>query len=155
MIADGAVAALARVWLVAADLPAVGRGGGAGGDSAGMACPAGRVAIAAGAADGRGGVGRAGARCWDWRSSSCSNQPELPWLVQLYDHSILAPFLALFVRGLPAAIFVLWHALHTVPERIARSGGGRWRRPAGAGSAALPCRCGGPPSPWRFSSRWP
>ena len=46
------------------------------------------------------------------------NQPELPWLVQLYDHSILAPFLALFVRGLPAAIFVLWHALHTVPGEL-------------------------------------
>ncbi len=46
------------------------------------------------------------------------DQKDLPWLTQLYDHSILAPFLALFVRGLPAAIFVLWHALHTVPNEL-------------------------------------
>ena len=46
------------------------------------------------------------------------NQAELPWLVRLYDHSILAPFLALFVRGLPAAILVLWHALHSVPSEL-------------------------------------
>ena len=46
------------------------------------------------------------------------DQRELPWLAQLYDHSILAPFLALFVRGLPVAIFVLWHALHTVPNEL-------------------------------------
>jgi iron(III) transport system permease protein len=46
------------------------------------------------------------------------NQPELPWLAQLDDYSILAPFLALFVRGLPAAIFVLWHALHSVPGEL-------------------------------------
>jgi iron(III) transport system permease protein len=46
------------------------------------------------------------------------DQKDLPWLAQLYDHSILAPFLALFVRGLPAAIFVLWHALNTVPNEL-------------------------------------
>jgi iron(III) transport system permease protein len=46
------------------------------------------------------------------------NQSELPWLARLNDHSILAPFLALFVRGLPAAIFVLWHALHSVPNEL-------------------------------------
>jgi len=46
------------------------------------------------------------------------NQGELPWLTELYDRSILAPFLALFVRGLPAAILVLWHALHTVPTEL-------------------------------------
>lgn len=46
------------------------------------------------------------------------NQPELPWLVYLNDHSILAPFLALFVRGLPAAIFVIWHALHSIPKEL-------------------------------------
>jgi iron(III) transport system permease protein len=46
------------------------------------------------------------------------DQKDLPWLNQLYDHSILAPFLALFVRGLPAAIFLLWHALHTVPNEL-------------------------------------
>ncbi len=46
------------------------------------------------------------------------DRPGLPWLAQLYDHSILAPFLALFVRGLPAAIVVLWHALHSVPSEL-------------------------------------
>jgi iron(III) transport system permease protein len=46
------------------------------------------------------------------------NRPEMPWLARLYDHSILAPFLALLVRGLPAAILVLWHALHTVPTEL-------------------------------------
>jgi iron(III) transport system permease protein len=43
------------------------------------------------------------------------NTPSLPWLVHLYDHSILAPWLALALRGLPAATLVLWHALKTVP----------------------------------------
>ncbi len=46
------------------------------------------------------------------------NQAELPWLLWLYDRSILAPFLALSVRALPAAIFVLWHALHSVPNEL-------------------------------------
>jgi iron(III) transport system permease protein len=46
------------------------------------------------------------------------NEGSMPWLVQLYDHSILAPFLALFVRGLPVAILVLWHALQSVPAEL-------------------------------------
>ena len=46
------------------------------------------------------------------------NRPELPWLVQLYDRSILAPWMALWVRALPPAIFVLWHALHSVPREM-------------------------------------
>jgi iron(III) transport system permease protein len=46
------------------------------------------------------------------------NRPELPWLVQLYDRSILAPLMALWVRALPPAIFVLWHALHSVPREM-------------------------------------
>lgn len=46
------------------------------------------------------------------------NRPELPWLSGLYDHSILAPWLALWVRGLPLAMFVLWHAFQTVPRSL-------------------------------------
>jgi iron(III) transport system permease protein len=46
------------------------------------------------------------------------DRPELPWLATLYDRSILAPFLALMVRGLPPAIFVLWYALRTVPREM-------------------------------------
>jgi len=46
------------------------------------------------------------------------NRPELPWLTELYDHSILAPWLALLVRGLPLATFILWHAFHTVPRSL-------------------------------------
>ena len=42
----------------------------------------------------------------------------MPWLAELYDRSILAPFLALLVRGLPPAIFVLWYALRTVPREM-------------------------------------
>ncbi len=46
------------------------------------------------------------------------NHRNVPWLVTLYDRSILAPFLALLVRGLPPAIFVLWYALRTVPREM-------------------------------------
>ena len=44
------------------------------------------------------------------------DRPELPPLVYLYDHSILAPWLALTIRSLPAAILVLGHALRTLPQ---------------------------------------
>ncbi len=49
------------------------------------------------------------------------DRPELPWLAELYDRSILAPFLALWVRGLPPAVFVLWYALRTVPQEMLES----------------------------------
>ncbi len=46
------------------------------------------------------------------------NRPELPWLTDLYDYSILAPWLALWVRGLPLATFVLWHAFQMIPRSL-------------------------------------
>jgi len=46
------------------------------------------------------------------------NRPGWPMLNYLYDQSILAPWLVLWVRGLPLATLVLWHALRTVPEGI-------------------------------------
>ena len=58
------------------------------------------------------------------------DRPELPPLAWLYDHSILAPLMALWVRGLPVAIFVLWYALHTIPRELlelaAVDGAGPW-----------------------------
>ena len=46
------------------------------------------------------------------------NRPEIPGLVELYDHSILAPWLALTIRSLPAALLVLWHGFRTVPQAV-------------------------------------
>lgn len=46
------------------------------------------------------------------------NRPALPPLVWLYDQSILAPWLALTIRGLPLAILILWHALRTLPQEL-------------------------------------
>src|SRR5262249_37694045 len=36
--------------------------------------------------------------------------------VFLYDRTILAPFLAQFVRALPIATLIVWHALRTIPR---------------------------------------
>jgi iron(III) transport system permease protein len=44
------------------------------------------------------------------------NRPGLPWLFWLYDHSILAPWMALTVRAMGPAILVLWHAARTIPQ---------------------------------------
>jgi len=44
------------------------------------------------------------------------NQPSLPPLTYLYDQTIVAPALAQAVRALPAVIFVLAHALVSVPQ---------------------------------------
>jgi iron(III) transport system permease protein len=49
------------------------------------------------------------------------NRPELPCLVWLYDHSILAPWLAVYLRSLPIATLIMWHALQTVPQDILES----------------------------------
>lgn len=46
------------------------------------------------------------------------NRPEIPGLVFLYDRSILAPWLALTVRGLPLAMLIMWHALRTLPPEM-------------------------------------
>ncbi len=60
------------------------------------------------------------------------NRPELPWLTNLYDYSILAPWLALTLRALPLAVLVLWHALRSIPqetlEAAALDGAGGWAR---------------------------
>ena len=44
------------------------------------------------------------------------NRPGLPWLVWLYDHSILAPWMALTVRAMGPAVLVLWHGVRTIPQ---------------------------------------
>ena len=46
------------------------------------------------------------------------NRPECPWLLWLYDHSIAAPWLALWLRSLPAATLILWQALRSVPQEL-------------------------------------
>jgi iron(III) transport system permease protein len=49
------------------------------------------------------------------------NRPELPGLTWLYDHSILAPWLAVYLRSLPIATLIMWHALQTVPQELMES----------------------------------
>jgi iron(III) transport system permease protein len=49
------------------------------------------------------------------------NRPEWPWLFHLYDHSILAPWLVLSLRALPAATLILWHAFRTIPADVLES----------------------------------
>jgi iron(III) transport system permease protein len=49
------------------------------------------------------------------------NRPELPGAVWLYDHSIMAPWLAVYLRSLPIATLIMWHALQTVPKEILES----------------------------------
>ncbi|MEI8375438.1 MAG: ABC transporter permease subunit [Planctomycetota bacterium] len=44
------------------------------------------------------------------------NQPSLPWLVWLYDHSLLAPWMALTFRATGPAVLVLWHGVRTIPQ---------------------------------------
>jgi iron(III) transport system permease protein len=60
------------------------------------------------------------------------NRPELPWLADLYDYSILAPWAALTLRALPLASLMLWHALRSVPEETLEAalldGAGWWTR---------------------------
>lgn len=46
------------------------------------------------------------------------NRPEVPLLTRLYDHSILAPWLALVLRSLAPASLVLWHAFRFVPSEL-------------------------------------
>jgi len=49
------------------------------------------------------------------------NRPQLPGLVWLYDQSILAPWLAVYLRSLPIAALIMWHALQTVPKELLES----------------------------------
>lgn len=46
------------------------------------------------------------------------NRRDLPWLTALYDHSILAPWLAQTVRTLPVVVLVLWAAFRSVPREV-------------------------------------
>ena len=50
------------------------------------------------------------------------NRPECPPLVYLYDQSILAPWLALSVRGFAPATLILWHTLASVPRELLDAG---------------------------------
>ena len=65
------------------------------------------------------------------------NGSGVPLLATLYDRSILAPWLALTIRGLPVATLVLWHALGTVPEELLESA-----TLDGAGRIGRLCRIG-------------
>jgi iron(III) transport system permease protein len=49
------------------------------------------------------------------------NQPHVPALLWLYDHSILAPWLAVYLRSLPIATLIMWHALQTAPQELLES----------------------------------
>lgn len=46
------------------------------------------------------------------------NNPRVPGLIWLYDHSILAPWLVLTIRALGPAVLVLWHAIRSVPQAM-------------------------------------
>jgi iron(III) transport system permease protein len=46
------------------------------------------------------------------------NDPRLPVLNWLYDHTIVPPLLALVVRGLPVALLVLWFAVFSLPWQL-------------------------------------
>jgi len=46
------------------------------------------------------------------------NRPGWPVLNFLYDQSIFAPWLVLFLRGLPPAMLIMVHALRTVPQEM-------------------------------------
>ena len=60
------------------------------------------------------------------------NQPGTEVLAWLYDHSILAPWLALCMRCLPWCLFIVWQALRTVASEpldvAATEGAGSWAR---------------------------
>lgn len=46
------------------------------------------------------------------------NRPEIPRLVDLYDRSILAPWMALTFRALPVAVLIVWHGLRSVDDEL-------------------------------------
>lgn len=49
------------------------------------------------------------------------NQPSSSVMTWLYDRSILAPWLALYLRCLPIATLIMWHALQAVPKELIES----------------------------------
>jgi iron(III) transport system permease protein len=60
------------------------------------------------------------------------NRRQWPWLIELYDHSLASPGLALLVRVLPLVVLVLLCALRSVPsetlEAAQLDGAGPWTR---------------------------
>jgi iron(III) transport system permease protein len=69
---------------------------------------------------------------WIWANNCWNLMPQVAFLlycvqitsvviVWLYDHSILAPWLAVYLRSLPIATLIMWHALQTVPKEILES----------------------------------
>jgi iron(III) transport system permease protein len=46
------------------------------------------------------------------------NNPRVPGLIWLYDHSILAPWLVLTIRALGPAVLVMWHGMRTIPQAV-------------------------------------
>jgi iron(III) transport system permease protein len=46
------------------------------------------------------------------------NNPDWPWLIALYDHSIAVIWIAQSVRALPLCTLVLWYALRTIPVDV-------------------------------------
>ncbi len=69
------------------------------------------------------------------------NQRGVPLLTWLYDHSIVAPWLALVAVAVPPATLILWHAFRTIPPEVldaaALDGAGPLARLV---LVALPCR---------------
>jgi iron(III) transport system permease protein len=46
------------------------------------------------------------------------NQRDWPWVVYLYDRTILAPCLAMTIRCLPLTLLILWHGLRSLPRDL-------------------------------------
>lgn len=71
------------------------------------------------------------------------NREDSDLLVWLYDRTIFAPWLAMFVKALPIAILILWYAFRTVADELLESASTE-----GAGAMARFMRIG-VPSRWR------
>lgn len=77
------------------------------------------------------------------------NREESDFLVWLYDRTIFAPWLAMFVKALPISSLILWYAFRTVPDELLESASSE-----GAGPVARFIRIG-LPSRWRaVASAW-
>jgi iron(III) transport system permease protein len=77
------------------------------------------------------------------------NREESDLLVWLYDRTIFAPWLAMFVKALPIATLLLWYAFRTVSDELLESASSE-----GAGPVARFIRIG-LPSRWRsLASAW-
>jgi iron(III) transport system permease protein len=46
------------------------------------------------------------------------NQREFPWLIFLYDRTIFAPCLAMWIKSLPLVTMIMWYALRSVPREM-------------------------------------